>query len=324
MRIRDDDNLKVLALFARCTECRCTGFRPILEDEQAVEDGGLFLVDFKLVRGVDGDALCRLCHHAIDSHAAHTHRPGRVEQEKLIQMANDTHGLHSRMSTTEDTDELHIVYQVFQLFLSALKKWSTTVDVPFGFPNFEAISVYSVVTNFAVSSQETNNVKQIQHNIHLASKLLTLMNTWKVPPPSVYHEVVPRVDRMQYRLFYSRWMYYVLLPQRFKSLKQYETVEIFGQKALQLFLKFAVNLAERGEDVQSRSKVSVCDLGSFMTSLLNFLDNPTKSDVKLKNILPSGVDLPKTSAMEFCSLSSRTTRPSTTVVRRRHGLWTTM
>ncbi|KIH57663.1 hypothetical protein ANCDUO_12142 [Ancylostoma duodenale] len=79
-----------------------------------------------------------------------------MEQEKLIQMANDTHGLHSRMSTTEDTDELHIIYQVFQLFLSALKKWSTNVDVPFGFPDFEATSAYSIVTNFAVSSQETN------------------------------------------------------------------------------------------------------------------------------------------------------------------------
>ncbi|RCN27661.1 hypothetical protein ANCCAN_26604, partial [Ancylostoma caninum] len=66
-------------------------------------------VDFKLVRAVDGDALCRLCHHAIDLHAAHLVKPGRVEQERLIQMANDTHGLHSRMSTTEDTDELHVI-----------------------------------------------------------------------------------------------------------------------------------------------------------------------------------------------------------------------
>ncbi|RCN25585.1 hypothetical protein ANCCAN_28701 [Ancylostoma caninum] len=122
------------------------------------------------------------------------------------------------------------------------------------------------------------------------------MNTWRVPPPSIYHEIVPKVDRMQYRLFYSRWMYYVLLPQQFKSLKQYETVEIFGQKALQLFLKFAVNQAERGEDVHNRSKVvskSVSELVSFMTSLLNFVDNPTKANSKLKNIVPSGVDLPK-------------------------------
>lgn len=54
MRIRDDDNLKVLALFAKCTECRCTGFRPILQDEHAEEDGGLFLVSLLYSSIIEG------------------------------------------------------------------------------------------------------------------------------------------------------------------------------------------------------------------------------------------------------------------------------
>ncbi|KHJ88900.1 Bromodomain protein [Oesophagostomum dentatum] len=322
MRVRDDDNLKVLALFAKCTECRCTGFRPILDDEQTEEDGGLFLVqqiselpltlfqvDFKLVRSVDADALCRGCNHPIDVHAAHSVKPSRTEQEKLIQLANDTHGLHSRMSTTEDTDELHIIYQVFQLFLSALKKWSTDIDVPFGSPKFESVSAYSIVTGFAAAtdSSEMLDTKEIQRNVDLASKLLTQMNTWKIPPPSVYHEIVPKVDRVQYRLFYSRWMYYVTLPQKFKSLKQYEAVEIFGQKGLILYLKYALNQMEHGVDFQATSKASAGDLVDFMTEILNYLENPNKTNGKFKT-LPNGVEPPKYARHSekeiFCEASS--------------------
>ncbi|KAK5967075.1 hypothetical protein GCK32_005375 [Trichostrongylus colubriformis] len=72
-------------------------------------------------------------------HASHSAKPSKSEQEKLIQLANDTHALHGRMAITEDTDELHIVYQVFQLCLSALKKWSTTIDVLFGTPKFKTM-----------------------------------------------------------------------------------------------------------------------------------------------------------------------------------------
>ncbi|CAJ0588309.1 unnamed protein product [Cylicocyclus nassatus] len=230
------------------------------------------------------------------AHAAHSVRPSRAEQEKLIQLANDTHDLHSRMSTTEDTDELHILYQVFQLFLSALKKWSTNIDVPFGVPKFESVSAYNIVTNFAAASESTEFVdystKQIQHNLHLSSKLLSLMNTWKIPPPTVFHDMVPKVDRVQYRLFYSRWMYYVILPQQFKSLKQYEAVEIFGQKGLQLYLKFVLNQVERGE-FQCGSKLTAADLIPFMASVLSYIENPTKTILKLKAALPVGVDPPK-------------------------------
>ncbi|PIO56490.1 hypothetical protein TELCIR_22110, partial [Teladorsagia circumcincta] len=90
----------------------------------------------------------KLIFKILESHAAHSSKPSKAEQEKLIQLANDTHALHDRMATTEDTDELHIVYQVFQLCLSALKKWSTVVDVPFGAPKFEAMSIFNIVTAF--------------------------------------------------------------------------------------------------------------------------------------------------------------------------------
>ncbi|PIO70266.1 Bromodomain protein [Teladorsagia circumcincta] len=89
------------------------------------------------------------------------------------------------MATTEDTDELHIVYQVFQLCLSALKKWSTVVDVPFGAPKFEAMSIFNIVTAFVGFEESTGN---IQHNLDCASKLLTIINTWKIPTPTAQSE----------------------------------------------------------------------------------------------------------------------------------------
>lgn len=69
--------------------------------------------------------------------------------------------------------------------------------------------------------------------------------------------LVPKVDRVQYRLFYTRWMYYVVLPQQFKSLKQYEAVEIFGHKGLMMFLSFALCQLRQGGDVQN-SEHEVC------------------------------------------------------------------
>lgn len=291
MRVRDDDNLKVLALFARCNECRCSGFRPIINDQQAEEDGGLFLVDFKLVRSVDSDALCRGCNHGIELHAAQSVKPSKAEQEKLMRLANDTHGLHDRLSTTEDTDELHIVYQVFQLCLSALKKWSTAVDIPFGSPKFEAMSMVSIVTSFAASSEEL--VEGVQRKMDMAARLLTIINTWKIPTPTVYHEAVPKVDRVQYRLFYTRWMYYVVLPQQFKSLKQYEAVEIFGHKGLMMFLSFALCQLRQGGDVQNSEHESAVSLVPFMNSLLGFLEAPVKSATKVKMVMPHGLNTPR-------------------------------
>ncbi|WKY13837.1 hypothetical protein Q1695_004572 [Nippostrongylus brasiliensis] len=271
MRVRDEDsNLKVLSLFAKCTECRCSGFRPILSDEKAEEDGGLFLVDFNAVRNVDSDALCRGCNHGFDCHAALCVKPTRAEQERLIQLANDAKALHDRMPSTEDTDELHIVYQVFQLYLSALKKWSTVIDVPFGSPKFESLTMSDVVNGFLTSEECTGTMRQ---NTELASRMLTIINTWKIPTPTVYHDAVPKVDRVQYRLFYTRWMFYVILPQQFKSLKQYEAVEIFGHKGLHLFLKFALNQLSQGVDVQSGEQEMSDELVAFMSSFLTFLES---------------------------------------------------
>uniref|UniRef100_A0A7I5EDE6 histone acetyltransferase n=1 Tax=Haemonchus contortus TaxID=6289 RepID=A0A7I5EDE6_HAECO len=302
MRVRDDDgNLKVLALFAKCTECRCSGFRPVLNYDQTVEDGGLFLVDFKHIRSVDSDAVCRGCNHGIESHAANSVKPTKYEQEKLIQLANDTHGLHDRMATTEDTDELHIVYQVFQLCLSALKKWSTVVDVPFGFPKFEAMSIFNIVTAcVAFYGESTEN---IQHNLDCASKLLTIINTWKIPTPSVYLDAVPKADRIQYRLFYTRWMYFVILPQQFKSFKQYEAVEIFGHKGLQFFLNYA--LSPQGADIQS-----VEELHEFMSSLVSFVEMSLKTPIKLKMVLPDGLELPKFTRLSEREASFESSRPA--------------
>ncbi|VDM71624.1 unnamed protein product [Strongylus vulgaris] len=86
-------------------------------------------------------------------------------------------------------------------------------------------------------------------------------------------------------------MYYVILPQQFKSLKQYEAVEIFGQKGLQLYLKFALSQVERGE-FQCGSKSTACDLLPFMASILSYLENPSKTIAKF-TMLPNGVDPPK-------------------------------
>ncbi|KAK6055108.1 Bromodomain protein [Cooperia oncophora] len=111
----------------------------------------------------------------------------------------------------------------------------------------------------------------------------------------VYLAAVPKADRVQYRLFYTRWMYYVILPQQYKSLKQYEAVEIFGHRGLQFFLNFA--FSDQGGDIQS-----VPDLRQFLSSLLSFMEMSTKTPIKLKMALPDGVDLPK-----FCRLSEKDT-----------------
>ncbi|KAJ1346638.1 PCAF (P300/CBP-associated factor) [Parelaphostrongylus tenuis] len=86
-------------------------------------------------------------------------------------------------------------------------------------------------------------------------------------------------------------MYYVILPQQFKSLKQYEAVEIFGQKGLQLFLKYVINRLEQGGNVESQSKESLSDIVPFTTSLLNFVET-SKGNVKPKEMLPAGMELP--------------------------------
>ncbi|KJH50182.1 Bromodomain protein [Dictyocaulus viviparus] len=281
MRFRDDDcNFKVLSLFAKCEECKCSGFRPILAGDHCEDDGGLFMssvVAFDSEREFQG------------SHAAHSVKPGREEQERLVQLANDTRGLHERLSNTQDTDELHIVYQVFQLCLSALKKWTTVIDVPFGSPKFEDASAFEIVTGFVASA---NTAENAHSNLQFASKFLTVMNTWVIATPSLYHETVPKVDRVLYRLFYTRWMFYVVLPQHFKSLKQYEAVEIFGQKGLQLFLKFALNRLEQNDSVQYQCKESICDLVPFMTSLLNFVESSVKNNVKFNEISSCQTNLP--------------------------------
>ncbi|VDO64005.1 unnamed protein product [Heligmosomoides polygyrus] len=103
--------------------------------------------------------------------------------------------------------------------------------------------------------------------------------------------LVPKVDRVQYRLFYTRWMYYVVLPQQFKSLKQYEAVEIFGHKGLMMFLSFALCQLRQGGDVQN-SEHEVFSLVPFMNSLLGFLEAPVKSATKVKMVMPHGLNTP--------------------------------
>ncbi|VDL74646.1 unnamed protein product [Nippostrongylus brasiliensis] len=205
MRVRDEDsNLKVLSLFAKCTECRCSGFRPILSDEKAEEDGGLFLVDFNAVRNVDSDALCRGCNHGFDCLPSLSTIPERPEE---MEYGNRRPIRFAQIRILDDVGR----------------------------------------------SERFPDIRGMHRNTELASRMLTIINTWKIPTPTVYHDAVPKVDRVQYRLFYTRWMFYVILPQQFKSLKQYEAVEIFGHKGLHLFLKFALNQLSQGVDVQKPS-----------------------------------------------------------------------
>ncbi|VDO36743.1 unnamed protein product [Haemonchus placei] len=167
-----------------------------------------------------------------------------------------------------------IVYQVFQLCLSALKKWSTVVDVPFGFPKFEAMSIFNIVT--ASLSFLFCLLRNLPFG--MIGQLLEIFNITSIVP-----------DRIQYRLFYTRWMYFVILPQQFKSFKQYEAVEIFGHKGLQFFLNYA--LSPQGADIQvSQSYMSTVtsSLSSFESSrpASREEDKPSRKRTKFFPLIP--------------------------------------
>ncbi|XGW13413.1 hypothetical protein V3C99_000051 [Haemonchus contortus] len=163
------------------------------------------------------------------------------------------------------------------------------------------MSIFNIVTAcVAFYGESTEN---IQHNLDCASKLLTIINTWKIPTPTVYLDAVPKADRIQYRLFYTRWMYFVILQQQFKSFKQYEAVEIFGYKGLQFFLNFA--LSSQGADLQS-----VEELHEFMSSLVSFVEMSLKTPIKLRMVLPDGLELPKFTRLSEREPSFESSRPA--------------
>ncbi|CAB3408511.1 unnamed protein product [Caenorhabditis bovis] len=293
-----DRKRKKLTYFSSCNynNCQCQGFRPFpskraaskLVDKKGNNDAEESSLEYNLECIVYADSNeCKACGHAINNHAEKIQMLTDDEVMSFIKRVRDLCKCCSKVDeiSSEDEESLQILYITIQLLLKSLRNL-TPMDPPsFGKPHFEAetMNPHQIVQNFINSKYRDYNVEK--HKAYdIANMFLSEMNYWVLPPFNEMSKYVEeRLEFGRYRILHARIEYYVIMPETYKSLRQYQLVEIFGESTMLLFLSYFINATSKNvykPNCLSSKKFeeNKATLLKFARELSSFLHNGENSE----------------------------------------------
>lgn len=233
---------------------------------------------------------CRTCGHSISFHAEPLKYLSQEDLDTYTDQISDLQTCCSELSEIDPSHEsLQTLYITMQILLKSLRTL-TPVDVPFiGKPNFEpeSLSPYILVKKF-IASRPVDNAEK-QRLAEIGTLFLTEMNHWKLEGfQSLADKLNVPLEQGKYRMMYVRMDYYVNMPAKYVSFKQFQTVDIFGEKFTTTFCNYLINVLNTGNytpfglsesDLEENSE----DLITFATDLRRYLETEDPQSTSTTN-----------------------------------------
>ncbi|KAF1770318.1 hypothetical protein GCK72_002136 [Caenorhabditis remanei] len=287
-----DERRRQLTYFTSCSAgtCQCRGFRPVFNNEEETVERRATRAEREneyapMTRdletlGSDEIIECRTCGHSITFHAEPIKELTEEEVDKYTDRISDLQTCCSELSEIDASHEsLQTLYITMQMLLKSLRTLKP-IEVPFiGKPNFEpdSLSPYILTKRFIASRPVDNSEKQ--RLAEIGALFLTEMNHWRLESfENLAENLTETLEQGRYRMMYARMDYYVNMPSKYLSFKQYQTVDIFGEKFTTTFCNYWIN-ALNSEDYspsgisESDLEENITDLMSFATQLKNWIEN---------------------------------------------------
>ncbi|EGT51634.1 CBN-PCAF-1 protein [Caenorhabditis brenneri] len=277
-----DNRRRQLTYFTSCNAgtCNCRGFRPVINNEdETVErrasraerenEYAPMTRDLEILR-CEEVIECRFCGHSITFHAEPLKNISEEELDTYMDRISDLQLCCAELTEIDPGNEsLQTIYTTMQVLLKSLRTLKP-IEVPhMGKPNFEpeSLSSYLSVKKFIATRPVDNSEKQ--RLAEIGTLFLTEMNYWKLEGYQKLAECLSQpLGQRAYRLLYYRMDYYVNMPCKYTSFKQYQTVDIFGEKFTITFCDYLINTLNL-EDYTPFG-LSESDLEENSDELINF------------------------------------------------------
>ncbi|UMM11000.1 hypothetical protein L5515_000505 [Caenorhabditis briggsae] len=289
-----DERRRQLTYFTSCNAgtCQCRGFRPVLSNEEETVERRATRAEREndyapMTRDLESLASeeiieCRTCGHSISFHAEPIKTLSEEEIDTYTDRIADLQTCCSELSEIDPTNEsLQTLYITMQMLLKSLRTL-TPIEVPFiGKPNFEpdSFSPFILVKKF-IASRPVDNAEK--HRLaEIGTLFLTEMNHWRLESfENLASNLSEQLEQGRYRMMFTRLDYYVNMPSKYLTFKQYQTVDIFGEKFALTFCDYLINALNSEE--YSPFGISESDLEESSEDLTTFATE-LKSWIELQN-----------------------------------------
>ncbi|PIC55728.1 hypothetical protein B9Z55_000881 [Caenorhabditis nigoni] len=292
-----DERRRQLTYFTSCNAgtCQCRGFRPVLSNEEETVERRNTRAEREndyapMTRDLESLASeeiieCRTCGHSISFHAEPIKTLSEEEIDTYTDRIADLQTCCSELSEIDPTNEsLQTLYITMQMLLKSLRTL-TPIEVPFiGKPNFEpdSFSPFILVKKF-IASRPVDNAEK--HRLaEIGTLFLTEMNHWRLESfENLANNLSEQLEQGRYRMMFTRLDYYVNMPSKYLTFKQYQTVDIFGEKFALTFCDYLINALNSEEyspfgisesDLEESSE----DLTTFATELKSWIEMQNFTD----------------------------------------------
>lgn len=220
-----EKKLEKLAVYSSCKidTCRCNGWKNSASDTKPQQN----------------PEACKTCSHTLDQHVSHLDAEPESEINRLMGMVCDVEYLFVHIRQEEDADTKPVYFYLFKLLRKCLLNMTEpTVDGPIGKPPFDRPSITIALQNFCTLRWQQLPQCDRQLVMDLTRMFVHCVNHWKLESPTVHRSEEHTTEQTNaYKINYTRWMCYCLVPSACDSLPRHSPAEIFGKTLLQSIFK---------------------------------------------------------------------------------------
>ncbi|TKR92119.1 hypothetical protein L596_006833 [Steinernema carpocapsae] len=214
-------NLRRLALHCGCISCPCAGFRRKNEPLSP---------DRTWIRSIPKSTICSTCDHPLANHSDLVANISPADQQQLIKIAADVESLIDRLKSQESSSVKHVLFELLKALQKTMRSREPNVmktfPKTFGMPPFQEPTAIRLVAAYLSCLRLSEAGAAIQ--VSIALMYLKTLNSWDVPAPE---SLLEKADP-DYKLMFSRWLFFCSLPKTYKSIPCYDAVSCFGRKFL--------------------------------------------------------------------------------------------
>uniref|UniRef100_A0A1I7XZK4 histone acetyltransferase n=1 Tax=Steinernema glaseri TaxID=37863 RepID=A0A1I7XZK4_9BILA len=214
-------NQRRLAFHCGCISCACSGFRRKTDP---------WAPDKSWILTIPKTTICSTCDHPLANHADLVANIPPADRTELLKIADDIEAIIERLKTQEPSSVLHVLFELVQSFQKTMRSREPQVlkmlPKTFGTPPFQQPTIIRLVAAYLSCLRLSEACIAVQ--VDIALMYLNTLNHYQVPPP----ESLSENTDPEYKLMFSRWLFFCSLPKTYKSLICHEPVSTFGRKFL--------------------------------------------------------------------------------------------
>ncbi|KAK0429358.1 hypothetical protein QR680_011341 [Steinernema hermaphroditum] len=214
-------NKRRLALHCGCISCPCSGFR---------RKNDPWAPDRSWILTIPKTTICSTCDHPLASHADLVANIPPADRAELMKIASDVEAIIERLKTHESASVQHVLFELLQSLQRTMRSREPHVlkmlPKTFGSPPFQQPTIIRLVAAYLSCLRLSEACAAVQ--VEIALMFLNTLNGYDVPPP----EMLTENKDPEYKLMFSRWLFFCSFPRAYRSIPCYETVSTFGRKFL--------------------------------------------------------------------------------------------